>query len=235
MSPRRVLQPVLPAAFLPAVLSAVLSAPQVQVPNGVGYDVYYYLNDGYYIDENDEEQVKPGWCDAYGTIAGNVAANAEVDGILTPGISAWVKDVGADEAFVQAGQVPADASVVVGAPVAFALRANVFPVAFNLNDTAKVEFSGLTPAVFDDAYSFRATAPQIQVPNGIGYDVYYYLEDGYYIDENGEELVKPGWCDAYGTIAGNVAANAEVSGDVIAGQGFWTKGVGSAFTMTFKK
>ena len=213
------------------------TAPQIQVPNAKGgYDIYYYLNNGYYIDADGNEAEKPGWCDLAGTIAGDEEAGAVVDGTLISGTAVWVKDVGADETFVQAGQVPADDSIEITAPVKFALRANAFPVAFNLNDTDKVSFSGLTPVPYDEASAFKQTAPQIQVPNAAGgYDIYYYLSDGYYITADGEEDVKEGWCDLAGTIAGDAEAGAIVSGDISAGQGFWTKGVGSEFKMTFKK
>ena len=215
----------------------VATAPQVQVPKaGGGYDLYYYLNNGYYVDANGNDAEKPGWCDEVGTIAGNAAAGALVSGVLTPGVSAWVKTLGTSEEFTQAGQVAGDATAVVTAPANFALRANIFPIAFNLNDSSKVTFSGLKGVDYDEDGAFVATAPQIQVPKaGGGYDLYYYLNNGYYVDADGNDAEKPGWCDEVGTIAGNVAAGALVSGDVPAGQGFWTKGVGGEFTMTFKK
>ena len=72
------------------------------------------------------------------------------------------------------------------------------------------------------------------MPN-MAIDVYYYLSDGFYIDEKGNESEKAGWCDKSGTIAGNDAAGALVTGIVPAGVGFWAKGVGSAFSMTFLK
>lgn len=135
----------------------------------------------------------------------------------------------------QAGQVPSE-NVTIDAPATFALRANSFPVQFDLNDAAMVEYTGLAAGQYDDAFAFRTTAPQIQVPNANGtYDIYYYLQDGFYIDDNGNEGEKPGWCDMYGTIAGNDAAGAVVSGVVPAGVGFWTKGVGGSFSITFKK
>ena len=213
------------------------TAPQIQVPNAKGtYDLYFYLTNGYYIDSEGNEAEKPGWCDLGGTIAGNVEAGALADGVLTSGVSVWVKDVGASEDVIQSGQVLADASVEVDAPASLALRANAFPVAFNLNDSTKVTYSGLTPAQYDDDYAFQATAPQIQVLNAKGtYDIYYYLEDGFYIDENGNEAYKPGWCDLGGTIAGDVEAGALADGNIGVGAGFWTKGVGSAFKITFKK
>ncbi len=214
------------------------TAPHIQVPNATtgGYDLYYYLSNGYYIDEQGNEGEKPGWCDMGGTIAGNTAAGALVSGTLIPGVAIWAKDVQNSETIQQAGQVPSE-NVTVTAPATFALRAHAFPVTFNLNDSSKVSYEGLTPVAYDDAFAFRATAPHIQVPNATtgGYDLYYYLSNGYYIDEQGNEGEKPGWCDMGGTIAGNTAAGALVSGEVPAGVGFWTKGVGSSFTITFKK
>jgi hypothetical protein len=218
----------------------VAVAPQIQVPSasGVGYDVYYYLSDGYYIDENGNEAEKAGWCDASGTIAGDDEAGALVSGELIAGVAMWMKDVLKSEDYQQAGQVPRVATLDVTAPTTFALRANAFPVEFDLNDSAAVEFAGLTPGSYaEQGAEFVKFAPQIQVPSasGVGYDVYYYISDGYYIDDNGNEAEKAGWCDASGTIAGDVEAGALVSGIVPAGQGFWTKGVGSSFTITFKK
>jgi len=215
-------------------------APQIQVPSadGVGYDIYYYLTDGFYIDDDGNELEKPGWCDAGGTIAGNVAAGALVSGELISGVAIWVKDAQDSETFTQAGQVSAEESVQVDVPKTFVLRTHAFPVSFNLNDDSKITFTGLTPASYaEDGSAFTEKAPQIQVPSadGVGYDIYYYLTDGFYIDDQGNELEKPGWCDAGGTIAGNVAAGALVSGDVPAGFGFWAKGVGSNFKITFKK
>ncbi len=213
-------------------------APHIQVPNAKGtYDLYYYLTDGFYIDENGNEAEKPGWCDLAGTIAGDIDAGALVSGELTAGVAIWVKDPSASEALTTAGQVPTVDNVSVTAPTIFALRANAYPVAFNLNDSSMVEFEGLTPGSYaTDGQDFVQTAPHIQVPNAKGtYDLYYYLTDGFYIDANGNEAEKPGWCDLAGTIAGDDEAGALVSGDVPAGFGFWTKGVGSAFTLKFKK
>ena len=214
-------------------------APHIQVPNATtgGYDLYYYLTDGFYIDEDGNEAEKPGWCDNNGTIAGDTDAGAAVTGELIPGVAIWAKMVQATEAMNQAGQVPSE-NVTIAAPVTFALRANSFPVTFDLNDTSAVEFAGLTPGSYaEQGADFVKFAPQIQVPNLTtgGYDLYYYLSDGFYIDENGNESEKPGWCDNNGTIAGNVDAGAAVSGIVPAGVGFWTKGVGSEFSITFKK
>ena len=212
------------------------TAPQIQVPNGVGYDVYYYLQDGWYTKGQDDYGQKPGWCDQNGIIAGD--PDADLDGILTPGVAMWVKDVQSSEAFQAAGQVLSEADLTVNAPANFTLRANAFPVAFNLNDTNKVVFTGLAGIIqgTEGDETFKTTAPQIQVPNAAGrYDVYYYLQDGWYTVTPGVDDYdqKPGWCDQNGIIAGDEAA--DLDGNVPAGQGFWTKGVGSAFSMKFVK
>ena len=118
----------------------------------------------------------------------------------------------------------------------FAIAAVQFEGTDGTTDINKL-IGGMTGGTYDDDFTFRATAPHIQVPNATtgGYDLYYYLEDGYYVDENGQDAYKPGWCDAYGTIAGDTEAGARVSGLVPQGFGFWTKGVGSEFSITFKK
>ena len=47
-----------------------------------------------------------------------------------------------------AGQVPSVKSLEVDTPATFVLRANVYPVAFDLNDVEAVTFTGLTPASY---------------------------------------------------------------------------------------
>ena len=117
----------------------------------------------------------------------------------------------------------------------FAIAAFQFEATDGTLDINKI-VSGLAPASYAEyGNDFVNVAPQVQVPNGVGYDIYYYLSDGYYIDEQGKESEKAGWCDMSGTIAGDDEAGALVSGIVPAGAGFWAKGVGSTFTITFKK
>ena len=209
------------------------TAPHIQVPNAAtgGYDLYYYLNDGWYNDGTDAGAYKAGWCDSFGVIAG---PGADVSGEFTSGVAIWAKDVQNSGALQQSGQVPnGDEPVEVTAPSIFALRANAFPIAFNLNDSSKIEFSGIDGVNYDEAGAFLKTAPHIQVPNATtgGYDLYYYLNDGWYNDGTDAGAYKAGWCDSFGVIAG---PDADVSGDVPAGIGFWTKGVGGEFTITFK-
>jgi hypothetical protein len=77
---------------------------------------------------------------------------------------------------------------------------------------------------YDEDGAFLTTAPQIQIPAAVGYTVCYYLNDGWYDDGTETGAFKPGWCDDNGSI---------VDTTVPAAQGFWTKGVGGAFTATF--
>ena len=118
----------------------------------------------------------------------------------------------------------------------FSIAAVQFEATDGTTDINKL-VTGLTGVSYAEyGENFVSVAPHIQVPNAKGtYDLYYYLTDGFYIDANGQEAEKPGWCDAAGTIAGDVEAGARVTGDVPAGFGFWTKGVGSAFTLKFKR
>ncbi len=80
---------------------------------------------------------------------------------------------------------------------------------------------------FDAGLVFTKTAAQIQIPNAKGtYDTYYYLNDGWYDNGTTEGGIKAGWCDGGGNLVNAV---------IPAGQGFWTKGVTGAFTLTFTK
>ena len=82
-------------------------------------------------------------------------------------------------------------------------------------------------ADYDEGGAFIKTAPQIQIPNAVGaYDVYYYLNDGWLDDGTEEGQIIPGWCDDWGTI---------VDAEIPVATGIWTKGVGSAFKLTFTK
>ena len=99
-------------------------AAQIQIPAAVGYDTYYYLNDGWFDDGTEEGGIKAGWCDGDGNL---------VDAEITPGVAAWFKSVPGDASATIAGAVPADASKEVACPTGFALRANTFPVTVTLN------------------------------------------------------------------------------------------------------
>ena len=192
------------------------TATQIQVPNGIGYDVRYYLNDGYYEDEQGQEAYKPGWCDSDGNI---------VDTEIPDGVAIWFKNrQDTDSTWTHNGAVPDENAKRVEYPTGFALRSNPFPVAFKLNSDA-MDCSEVVGVDWDAGNVFLTTATQIQVPNGVGYNVRYYLNDGYYEDEQGQEAYKKGWCDSDGNI---------VDDEVPVMQGFWTKGVSGAKALTFK-
>ena len=190
------------------------TAAQVQIPSANGYDTYYYLADGWF-DDNGKDGYKPGWCDAAGGL---------VDIELTPAIAQWLRSTPGNATANVAGSVPDDASVDVACPAVFALRANAFPMPITLN-SATMTSEDIIGVAYDDNNAFWTTAPQLQIPSANGYDTFYYLTDGWF-DDNGKDGYKPGWCDAAGGLVDSVVPVA---------QGFWTKGVTGAFTLTFTK
>ena len=193
------------------------TAAQVQIPNALGaYTTLYYLEDGWFDDCSEEGDYKPGWCDGDGNIA---------DTELTPGVAIWAKSV-ADSSINVAGAVPGSDSAQISCPEIFALRANTFPSSIIVN-SEKMTSQDIVPVAFDDKGAFKKTAPQLQIPNALGaYTTLYYLEDGWFDDGSEEGDYKAGWCDGDGNITDT---------EIPAAQGFWTKGVSGAFTLTFKK
>lgn len=193
-----------------------VTAAQVQIPNPAGgYFTYYYLTDGWY-DDNGKDGYRRGWCDDWGVL---------VDTELTSAIALWLRSTPGDATANVAGAVPDDDSVAVSCPVVFALRANAFPVPVVLNSDTMTS-ANIVGVVYDDNNVFKTTAPQLQIPNPAGgYFTYYYLTDGWY-DNNGSDGYKAGWCDDWGVL---------VESTIPVAQGFWTKGVTGAFTLTFTK
>ena len=193
-----------------------LTAAQIQIPNGVGYTTRFYLADGWYDKGGDDWAQKAGWCDEDGLIATDE---------LTPGEAIWLKDPNKDATITVSGAVPQEDSVSISCPAAFALRANAYPIAITLN-TLAMTVSGASAVNIDDEGAFKLTAPQIQIPNGVGYTTRWYVADAWY-DKGGDDWAqKPGWCDEDGLLVSDVIPVA---------QGFWTKGVGSTLTLTFNK
>lgn len=192
------------------------TAAQIQIPNGVGYTTRYYLADGWYDKGNDDWAQKAGWCDEDGLIATDE---------LTPGEAVWIKDPNGNASVTVAGAVSEDESVSITCPKAFALRANAYPIAVSLNSSA-MTVSGAAAVNIDDDGAFKLTAPQVQIPNGVGYTTRWYVADAWYDKGNDDWAQKAGWCDEDGLLAADIIPVA---------QGFWTKGVGSDFTLTFTK
>ena len=192
------------------------TAAQIQIPNGIGYTTRYYLADGWYDKGDDNWARKAGWCDEDGLIATDE---------LTPGEAIWIKDPNGDASVTVAGAVPSEDSVSISCPAVFALRANAYPIAITLN-TSSMTVTGATAVNLDDDGEFKLTAPQIQIPNGVGYTTRWYVDDAWY-DKGGDDWdQKAGWCDEDGLLVADVIPVA---------QGFWTKGVGSTLTLTFNK
>ena len=193
------------------------TAAQIQIPSTSGYDVYYYLNDGWYDNGTTDGDYKAGWCDGDGNIA-----DREIDSM----VAFWFKSVPSDATATIAGAVPSSKEAVdVDCPENFALRANAFPKAVALNSDA-MQTVGITGVDYDDQNVWKANASQIQIPSTTGYAVYYYLNDGWYDNGTTDGDYKAGWCDGDGNIVNDV---------IPAGQGFWTKGTTGAFKLLFTK
>jgi hypothetical protein len=192
------------------------TAAQIQIPNGAGYATYYYLNDAWYADGSSGGATKPGWADKGGNL---------VDVDVTPGVAMWFKCPTAAATPTVSGAVSGDAQKAVDCPLGFALRANTYPIAITLNGT-QMTSADLVGVDFDYDDLFLKTASQIQVPNGVSYTTYYYLNDAWYADGTPAGATKPGWADKGGNL---------VDATILAMQGFWTKGVSGAFTLTFNK
>ena len=190
------------------------TAAQIQIPVEGGYNIYYYLNDGYDL-VKDDGTTGAGWCDADGNLTTDE---------ITPGVAMWFKSVPAAGSATVSGAVSELSESTVDCPQNFALRAQIFPINTALNGGGMTS-ANIVGVDFDDAYAFQQTAPQIQVPIEGGYNIYYYLNDGYDLVKD-DGTTGAGWCDADGNLTTDTIA---------AGQGFWTKGVTGAFTLKFTK
>ena len=197
------------------------TAPHIQVVKSDGTAaLYYYLNDGWYDDGSKEGAEKPGWCNSAGNLVGLTA---------TQGVGFWLKNGSSDAQTLQgAGAVFAKEETQVVAPAKiFSINANVYPVAFNLNNADQVTFPDIVGVNYDGYGVFQGTAPHIQVVKSDGTAaLYYYLNDGWYDDGSKEGAEKPGWCNN----AGNL-----VDVTITAQSGFWVKATNGAFTFNYKR
>ena len=178
-----------------------LTAPQILVQAaGAGYNTYYYLNDAY-VEETDS--TKPGWADLNGNY---------VDLALTPGTAVWVKVPGGDAEATMAGNVSDATEVPIEIPAGkFTLVGNGYPASVTLNGKQMTN-DDIKGADYDEASTFKLTAPQILVQAaGAGYNTYYYLNDAY-VEET--DSTKPGWADLNGNY---------VEPKIAVGAGFWVK------------
>ncbi len=184
------------------------TAPQLQVWNGSGYDVYYYLNDAYISDT----EMPKGWADVMGNY---------VEKTFKAGDCAWFMSPN-DATITTSGQLFNADSITKDCPTTFVMVANAKPTVLNLNDSAQIKYENLIGVNYGNGEDFLSTAPQIQVWNGSSYDVYYYLNDAYISDTE----IPKGWADVMGNYVNTAIAP---------GAGFWAKGTTGAFTMVFEK
>ena len=178
-------------------------ALQLQVWNGSGYTMYYYVSDAY-IEDTDEEVT--GWADKGGDYT---------SATIAPGTGYWYKYPEGGSSFALSGQVPEAESISKNVSESFNLFGNPYPVSLNLDK--------VTTSVTAPSFSQRTKALQLQVWNGSGYTMYYYVSDAY-IEDTDEEVT--GWADKGGDNVG------QTSFDV--NYGFWVRSQGGeAGTLTF--
>ncbi len=189
------------------------TAPQVQIYDSTknsgkgGYDIRYYLNDGWY-DDNGKDGYAPGWCDSFG----NLVADE-----IVPGKAMWFKSPSGDTVKLL-GAVIGGTAPLVCASGKWEMPIVALPKVTSLNDSL-VTWSGVASVDYDDNAAFTGTAAQIQIwdptkNNGKGgYNIRYHLNDGWY-DDNGKDGYAPGWCDSFGNL---------VNDTIPEGYGFWFK------------
>ena len=181
-------------------------AVQLQVWNGSGYDIYYYLSDAYV--ESTEDEVT-GWADRNGDYT---------DATILPGTGYWYKFPTANSSYTLSGQVVTPESVTKNVYASkLNLVGNPYPIALNLDK--------VSTSVAAFPYKDRNTkALQLQVWNGTGYNIYYYLSDAY-VESTEDEIT--GWADRNGDAVSTTGA------DITAG--LWAKSPNGDGTITFAK
>jgi len=203
---------------------------------GVGNTFYYYIKDAAKDEMGDV--VAPGWADEAGNYVGEGSWKASVK--ILPGVAVWFKDPQASAATTSAGAVVGESTAAPAGVVGgkWALIANPYPMAFDLNSD-KIAWEGMTTTVgYEDDYT--KTAPCIQIQDrdpttgqilGIGNTFYYYIKDAAK-DEMGD-VVAPGWADEAGNYVGEGSWKA--SAIVPATAGFWFKDPNNKVSITFTK
>ena len=120
-------------------------------------------------------------------------------------------------------------SSVVGYATSKEIAANTFslgttPFTAVGSDLVKVQDMLVPNGVAAVPYSQRTTkALQLQVWNGVGYTMYYYLSDAY--DEANDEE-KEGWANGAGDYVEETVADVNY--------GFWARSLGGSGTITFE-
>ena len=225
---------------------------QIQKAGSVAYDSYWYIKNAVYTtDDWETTDVKPGWADDFGVLCipeyydeDPEQTICQYSGLVTPGIGAWFCDPEKAGSLLASGQVP-NGEYSVTCPTGYRLRAGAYPTATKINDASQVAFTGITPVENEDDEAFWTTAPSLQVQKADGsvaYDSYYYISNAVYTTDDWETTdVKVGWADDFGVLCVPEYYDEDpeqticlYSGLIPAGNGMWSFGGPSAFTMTFK-
>ena len=180
---------VIPISKLCAV-SGVEAAPfasrnnglQLQVYNGSGYTIYYYISDA-------TGATGPCWANTRRPVADTVT--------LPLGSAFWLKtplSVSENASVTVAGEVKTDAKTVTTSVgnSEWTQVANPFPTDLTVD---MISTEGLTPATF----ATRNSGPQIQVYTGSGYTIYYYISDA-------TGATGPCWANTRRPASGTIAA-----------------------------
>lgn len=190
--------------------AALAAAPQIQVPGETDVmQIYYYIADARYWDEIGNEFYKEGWADGSGMLAEYTEVPCGV-GIWLRGYKDGKNKV-EDTIFTLAGQVLGDDSGTLEGTTMNKVRAMPYPRAQFINDP-KCDWSSLTPKKSligepdPDNWNIDeeslASAPQIQVMSEGVFQIYYYVSDARYWDENQDyaEFYTTGWADGSGML-----------------------------------
>ena len=144
---------------------------ELQVWNGGGYDLYYYINDAF-DDDNDD---LTGW-----------ANEQEItDATIAPGSGFWYRCHKKASNFTLSGEVSDAATITKDVyKNKFNMVGNPYPT---LLDLKKVT-TNIAPCSYDEQES---KGVELQVWNGGGYDLYYYINDAF--DDDNDDLT--GWAN----------------------------------------
>ncbi|MBR0198313.1 MAG: hypothetical protein IJQ34_09305 [Kiritimatiellae bacterium] len=192
------------------------TAPCLQFYNGTGYDMYYYISQAY------PDSTKTAGSNTITGWANSVQVLAE-DTYLDVGKAFWFKadNIASGETvkLTVAGTVSSETekTITIG-DSAWTLAANPFPVAVAVKD-----IGCSLPAT---TWRNRNSAPCIQVYNGSGYDLYYYISQAYPDSTKtaGTNTIT-GWANSVQVLA---------TDEIPAGSGFWVKTSGTEEgTLTF--
>ena len=196
-------------------------APQLQIWNGTGYDLTFYVSNAWFDDGTDDGQFVEGWCGLDGVLRGD-------DYTIPAGYAYWLRNVPDSNPLNISGQVKQTAKVQVTCPNAFMLLGNPYPTAIDLNGGSDMTSSDITPVAIDwegDYLAFQNQATQLQIWNGTGYDLVFYVSNAWYDNGTPDGDYKEGWCGLDGLLRENYS--------IPVGYGLWIKATSGVCTIDF--